>query len=539
MAGGLMQLVAYGAQDIYLTGNPEITFFKIVYRRHTNFSMEVIEQPFIGNIGFGNRVTATITRDADLAYKMYVRITLPQINPGQSSFAWVRRVGHAIVKRVEVDLGGTVMDRQYGTWLDIWYELTRKGDHERGYNIMIGDVPELTTYNSDTKPEYILYVPLQFWFNRNVGLSIPLIAMQYSEMNIHFTFEEFNELIVTDSNFDTTGIALTDATILVDYIYLDTEERRRFAQVGHEYLVEQVQFNQEQLVPFLTYRYQLDFNHPVKELIWAMKNGNYTSGKQFLYYSNADVWDVNDAACKIIEKSISIGSNPTDIAGGTWRLIPANTISTIGTFNLNNQSEQNVYLNPTSLSIGSYGITNKIRSDIVVTANGTIQCNNIVTTLTIRDLSIPIDRMTDTRFNASDPIVKQFTNYGLLIDGTGNPVSTTLIQMNGHDRLDRRRGTFYNKVVPDMHHTNTPKDGINVYSFALFPEEHQPSGSANLTRVDQTDINIEFADPTNTSINLPNITIDDPDSILYIFGPNYNIMRVYSGLTGLAYDART
>lgn len=530
-----MQLVAYGAQDVYLTGNPQITFFKVVYRRHTNFAMEVIEQPFIGQVGFNKRVTARVTRDADLVTKMYVRVTLNSVNPGMNKFAWVRRLGHAIVRRVEVDMGGTIMDRQYGTWMDIWYELARKGDHEVGYNIMIGDVPELTAYNALIKPEYTLYIPLQFWFNRFVGLAVPMIAFQYTEMNIHFEFESVEHLYVGDCNFDPTLLSIKDATILIDYIYLDSEERRRFAQVGHEYLIEQVQFDGDQLVRFLEYRYQVDFNHPVKELFWAMKNGNYTAGKAFVYYTHEDSWNMVEASKIIVEKSIAIGNDPTEAVGGNWTQVPPNSIQTVGTFNINNQTSQSVYINPTSLTIGTYGITNKIKADITVNADMTIDIENIITTVTVRDISFPVERMTDTRFNVCDPIVKQFNNYGILIDGSVNPIESTLIQMNGHDRLDRRTGAYYNYVQPDQHHTNTPKDGINVYSFALFPEEHQPSGTANLSRIDRTDLLVSFSDPTDTS-ETPDLTIVNPDSRFYIFGLNYNIMRVYSGLTGLAYS---
>lgn len=536
MASGLMQLVAYGAQDIYLTGNPQITFFKVVYRRHTNFSMEVIEQPFIGDPGFNKRVTAKITRDADLVTNMYVRIILSSVDPQGSNFAWIRRLGHAIVRRTEVDLGGTIMDRQYGTWLDIWYELARKGDHEVGYDIMIGDVPELTAYNTAIKPQYTLYIPLQFWFNRFVGLSVPLIALQYNELNIHFEFESIQNLIVSDCNFDPATIAIQDASMLVDYVYLDTEERRRFAQVGHEYLIEQLQFDGDQLVRFLEFRYQVDFNHPVKELIWAMKNGNYTSGKEFIYYTHENQWDPVEAARLVIEKSIAIGNDPTEVAGGNWVEVQPLDIQTVGTFNINNQTELSVFVNATSLTIGTYGITDKIKADITIQADETILSENIVTSLTVRDLSFPVERMTDTRFNTCDPRVRQFNNYGVLIDGSVNPIASALIQMNGHDRLDRRTGSFYNYVQPDAHHTNTPADGINVYSFALFPEEHQPSGTANLSRIDRTDLSVVFADSTDTT-ELPDLTIIDPESRFFIFGTNYNILRIYSGLGGLAYAA--
>lgn len=529
-----MQLVAYGAEDIYLTGNPQITFFKVVYRRYTNFSIEVIEHPFIGEPGFDKRVTAKITRNGDLVNKMYIRVFINSVDPLGNKFAWIRRLGHAIVRQVEVQLGGTIMDRQYGTWLDIWYELARKGDHERGYAKLIGDIPELTTYDDSIKSAYTLYIPLQFWFNRYIGLSVPLIALQYHEMNINIEFESAEKLCIRDCNFDITKVTMRDATILVNYIYLDTEERRRFAQVGHEYLIEQIQFNGEQLVQFQDVRYNLDFNHPTKELFWVMKHGNYISGKTFVFYTDKDTWSLEEASCTIIRKSISIGNDPSDISGGSWSEVLPNTSSTIGTFNIKNDSTLSVWVNPNSLTVGSYGITNKINADVTINAQNDIICENITTTLTVRDLSIPVEDMIDTRFNVCDPIVYQFTNYGVLIDGTINPVASALLQLNGHDRFDRREGAYFNYVQPEQHHENTPADGVNVYSFSLFPEEHQPTGTANLSRISRSDLFVTFIDPTQTN-NTPSLNIININSRMFIYGLNYNIQRVYSGLTALAY----
>lgn len=191
MGGGLMQLVAYGAQDVYLTGNPQITFFKVVYRRHTNFSMECVEHTLNGNPDFGRNPNVTIMRNGDLATRIYLKVRLNSVrldlqdsgSDERLSVAWVRRLGHSLLKQVDVEIGGSRIDRQYGTWLDIWHELTHTNDQERGYRQMIGDVPELTrlrpvsTTSTEVIPEYTLYIPMQFWFNRNTGLALPLIAL--------------------------------------------------------------------------------------------------------------------------------------------------------------------------------------------------------------------------------------------------------------------------------------------------------------------------------------------------------------------------
>jgi len=533
MSGGLMQLIAYGAQDIYLTGNPQITFFKTVYRRYTNFSIETIEHQFIEEPNFNKKLSCRIIKNGDLLTKMYVKICLGKVCPGNSKFAWVRRLGHAILKEISVDFGGNIIDRQYGTWLDIWYELSRNSDHDVGYAHMIGDIPELTKYNSKDKGEYTLYIPLQFWFNRFTGLAVPLIALQYHEMNIHVELEKLDKLIITNDCFDKSVISLKNASMLIDYIYLDTEERRRFAQVGHEYLIEQLQWNGMERAKDETKRYRLDYNHPVKELFWALKQGNYISGKSFVYYSD-NKWCVEDAAKTILKKSISLGNNPEDLVGGKWIGIDPKEISTVDNLNIRNNYNQKVYVNPNSLTIGDYGITNKISANIIINKNGKIICEDIETTITIRDLSFPVEMMNDTRFNPKDPIVYQFNNYGLLIDGTINPVRTALLQLNGNDRFDAREGAYFNYVQPEYHHSNTPADGINVYSFSLFPEEYQPSGSANFSRIEKSDLIVSFFDPT-IDCDLPELNYLNTENEFYIYGVNYNVFRVMSGLSGLAY----
>lgn len=573
MAGGLMQLVAYGAQDVYLTGNPQITFFKVVYRRHTNFSMETIEHSLNGNPNFGRRSTVCITRNGDLIKEIYLMVQLAEVVPSEGSkFAWVRRLGHALIDNVEVEIGGSRIDKHYGIWIDIWYELARHaGDGERGYLKMIGDVPELTTYDSNIKKEYTLYIPLIFWFNRHVGLALPLIALQYHEVRLHFEFARLQDLIVANQCFkqnDMKCIEIKDTLILVNYIYLDSEERRRFAQVGHEYLIEQLQFTGEESVNCQNSKYKLDFNHPTKELIWAWRSGNYTTGKAFLAYTHEEDWNecgpcgiLTEAALKLLKESMCLldaaiteadpygGDDiiiqeaeqpPTD---GDWEdFAPSETGVTLnGKICVTNDSEcKTLWVNTSSLLIkscpgGGYNLTDKICGDVHVTCDDKVVVSNVTSELTVRDLSMPIEMFCDTRCERDDPCVNQWHNYGILIDGTGNPVDKALLQLNGHDRFDVREGPYFNYVQPHQHHTNTPADGINVYSFALNPEQHQPSGTANLSRIDNTQLSIWFKDSTKCA-GFPEINFFNNSNKFYIFDFSYNILRIMSGMGGLAYS---
>jgi len=563
-----MQLVAYGAQDVYLTGNPQITFFKVVYRRHTNFSMEAIEHSLNGNPDFGRRSSVTITRNGDLITKIYLMVRIESVRPSQelgSKFAWVRRLGHALLYSVEIEIGGSRIDKHYGNWLNIWYELARDPakSKQRGYKKMIGDVSELTAYNGRVKPEYLMYIPLKFWFNRHYGLALPLIALQYHEVRLHFEFMSAERLIIANDEFkrhDQRQLCMKDVQILVDYIYLDSEERRRFAQVGHEYLIEQLQFTGEESVQNHSHKHKLDFNHPTKELIWAIRSGNYTDGKRFVYYTRHSDWEdhLKDASAKIMRESIALLSvdenvpssdgEPCSVVSGEakpecgeWEEFCPGTwgVTTNGQVHVKNESETKaLWVNTSSLKIGNYNITGLIKADILVTEDaknvGDVQISILATGVTVRDLSVPVEYMEDTRAAKDDPCIYQYHNYGVLIDGSGNPVHHALIQLNGHDRFDRRNGHYFNYVQPDQHHTNTPADGINVYSFAINPEQHQPSGSCNLSRIDNTQLHLWFQDPTHRPGYFPlNVLCD---SKLYIYAFSYNVLRIMSGMGGLAYS---
>ena len=236
MGGGLMQLVAMGAQDVYLTGNPQITFFKVVYRRHTNFSKECIAQQFNGQTSAGGTGTVTLSRNGDLIQEIYVRmpITVNGTNGADCS---------GLVKTVEVEIGGQKIDKHYAEWMNIYDDLFETNNK----------LVEVLYKPTDSTVSNV-YVPLRFWFNRNPGLALPLIALQYHEVKINVTW---GAAIANN--------AMGTCDLLVNYLYLDTDERRRFAQVSHEYLIEQVQYTGAETKS----KFSLNFNHPVKALLWT------------------------------------------------------------------------------------------------------------------------------------------------------------------------------------------------------------------------------------------------------------------------------
>jgi len=371
-----MQLVAYGAQDIYLTGNPQITFFKVVYRRHTNFSMESIQQTWNGSLGSGARLTATISRNGDLIHKMYCEM----ITNGSGSN--INNRGAVALKEIELEIGGQQIDKHYGHWLEAFAELTEPntagtvGTQDDSDGTKFQNMSCMGGVKADAYATKA-FVPLQFWFCRNPGLALPLIALQYHEVKV---------ILTISSEADANPTALD---LWVDYIYLDTDERRRFAQVSHEYLIEQLQY---QSGGSDATTHDLNFNHPVKELIWT---GGFKESS--------------------------------------------------GLF--------------ASLETGDY-----------------------------------------------------------------------YLKLNGHDRFAARDLRYFTRAQVWQHHTgpggidsNTAAmggqltDTIAVYSFALKPEEHQPSGTCNFSRID----NAQLIGPSDT---------------LDIYAVNYNVLRIMSGMGGLAYS---
>ena len=450
MSGGLVQLVAYGAQDVYLTGNPQITFFKTVYRRHTNFAMESIEQTFNGSADFGKRVTCTISRNGDLISRIYLQATLPGLS--QSNAAYVPYSGLVLVKSVELEIGGQRIDKHYGDWLYIWNELSLPSSKKLGYKTMVGEQTQ-----NDAAAQNV-YVPLEFWFCRNPGLALPLIALQYHEVKINLEFRPYTDMIVVSGGSAPAAVTLLYASLWVDYIFLDTDERRRFAQLSHEYLIEQLQFTGDETVTSAVNKIKMSFNHPVKELIWVVQRQDFTLGtgsvqtNQWLNFTTASIPVV---------------------------------VPTPGGSNAYTAS----YLFDTNLLAG-------------VGANG-------ATTL------------------------------------PANPVYSAKIQLNGHDRFAERFGDYFNLVQPFQHHECTPLNpGINVYSFGLKPEEHQPSGTLNMSRIDTATLLLTLKNGTqtvggvasgavNTYGNFFSTGTNQGTAVVKIYAVNYNVLRIMSGMGGL------
>ena len=537
MGGGLMQLVAYGAQDIYLTGNPQITFFKVVYRRYTNFSMEAIEQTFNGTADFGKRVTCTISRNGDLIGRVYLQVTLPLVECPQNveggsncsagdnacpnyCFRWVNYIGHALISSVQVEIGGQRIDQQYGDWLNIWNELTQEPGHQIGYDNMVGNTFALTGTALSVAEATTLYVPFQFWFCRNPGLALPLIALQYHEVKINLEFRSKSECYVSTNQLSNCGVSLENnnqffcvpsleaASLYVDYVYLDTDERRRFAQVSHEYLIEQLQFTGDESITSQNVKVKLNFNHPVKELIWVVQRDSVVQPGMNQWTNYTDNFDNDTFGC--------VGSNGLL---NPQAAILTNIESGYSAVSFPNQIVQAIQNAAARVACGEEG---QALAGKGMTYQTTPQVGN---TFLPPGPGVGVNNNSPVNFSDYNEAAGGADHAGLAPRRAGrNPVVRAKLQLNGHDRFSERLGSYFNLVQPYQHHTNVPAVGINVYSFALKPEEHQPSGTCNFSRID------------NATLQLQVTPLCSISSKIRVYATNYNVLRIMSGMGGLAYS---
>lgn len=525
-----MQLVAYGQQDMYLTGRPQISFWKVTYRRYTNFAVESIEQTFNGQADFGRRVTCVIARNGDLAYRTYLQLTLPEINQslanvkdGDVYARWLDYIGEHMISQVEVEVGGQRVDRQYGDWMHIWNQLTGTSEHyERGYAAMVGNTTQLTYVvepdfegvdgpcNSDdvpnqvcaprkALPETTLYIPLTFWFCRNPGLALPLIALQYHDVRINVDLRPIDECLwAMDAIGSPTASkvsraysqSLVAASMYVDYVFLDSDERRKMAQNPHEYLIEQLQFTGDESIGSSSNKIKLNFNHPCKELVWVVQS------------------DANVDYCKSLEGGQSLynllGAQPFNYTDAL-DVLP-NSIRAFGGVNTLGEGE---FIDDSAnlfVDAGAGGVTPTITSSNSANLPGVVNLQSTV----------------------SDAGVFVLAETALNLHCWGqNPVVTAKLQLNGQDRFSEREGTYFDLVQPFQHHTRTPDTGINVYSFALRPEEHQPCGTCNFSRIDNATLQLIVSNSTVTGTNTAKVRV---------YATNYNVFRVMSGMGGLAYS---
>lgn len=421
MGGGLLQLAAYGSQDTYLTGNPQITFFKGVHYKHTHFSMESMEQTFGAEPGFGRKVSCNIQKTGDLIHKMYLEVELPALVQPTNGYTktppeyvgWTNKIGHSLIKNVEIVIGGEVYDKHNSEWLEIWSSMTNNHTKKEAHSLMIGERSDGINGAGEVisgRKALKLYIPLHFWFCKKIGNSIPLVALQHQDVKVNIEFRAVDELLRTDSaNTSVTTPTLTSVSLFVDYIFLDNKERKMFVEKNHEYIIEQVQYAGEETIRLDANKFytHLPFTQPVKAIYWTITNENRLA-KQ--YYSEGNCL-------------LEFGPN----------------------------------------------------------------------------------------LAASTPEIE---------------FKTATIKVNGVERYSPRSAEYHRLVQPYNHHSAIPTNKfIYMYSFCLDPEDIHPTGSCNFSKLDISTLNLEFTSGGAYYSDLR----------LKIFAINYNVMRIMSGMAGLAF----
>ena len=513
MGGGLMQLVAYGAQDIYLTGNPQITFFKVVYRRHTNFSMETIEQTINGaSTTAGGTGTVTISRNGDLVHKVYVTSSTAGVTDGDD-----------VISEVELEIGGQRIDRHYKEWNQIWAELTTPESKSLAFKNMTGSLSHGSN-STQTAGVDMVQVPLNFWFCRNPGLALPLIALQYHEVKLKFTW-------------GSSAGATATCKVLCDYIYLDTDERRRFAQVSHEYLIEQLQKQSADNSKSV----KLNFNHPVKELIWTSAATN-AYGTAQLKLNGHDRFSAQEEEYFQLRQPFDFH---TAVPGANIpmedRPVMLSTPLQTGIFQLQALSSNDSTNVTTALSSdeqAAFGILGSLTADAAVTETTDAAKKTLIIREATADHVFKAGDIIEMRIDDADAL-QQVQIYSVISvrSNTGDIVSDKTFQELTLDRNpltqhvpagtaatltdgDNLIITIIARLQDPLSRCSQFSKKINVYSFALKPEEHQPSGTCNFSRIDtaKLDTNEALAAGDN------------------IYAVNYNVLRIMSGMGGLAYS---
>jgi hypothetical protein len=458
-----MQLVAYGAQDVYLTGQPKVTFFQAVYKRHTNFAMENIQQTVNGTATNSGRVSVTIARNGDLVGNMYVALqtnagaqVLTSTN-GAFDMCWV---AERAVAAVELTIGGQRIDKHYQTWFRLYAEVFL-GESDK---INYGKLASSPSPTGETTNKTYVYLPLLFFFNRNPGLYLPLIALQYHEVRLDFDLTSYiTSYFGTSPTFE----------VWANYVYLDTEERRRFAQKGHEYLIEQVQHTGGDSLGSVNSTVRLSFNHPVKELIWCYQNGTTTATTNL----NA-MWNFSTSSANV------------QVTCNTAAILTQSTV-------LPHLLGAPMLTSNVSFAAGGAGAG---LSGLAVTSN----------------------TITSSGWVEEGSAVGIATGLGAANVEVG-PLQNFKVILNGQDRFKEQIGKYFNQYQPYVYHTGTPYPGIYVYSFALQPEEHHPTGTCNFSRIDNAQV----------AVNMKSIAVN---SLQKMFAINYNILRIQSGMGGLAFS---
>jgi hypothetical protein len=639
MGGGLLQIVSSTNEDLFLTSKPQITFFKMVFYRYTNFSIETLEEFFDGNPNFGESVTCTLAKTGDLISHIYLKIDLPEVNipiltnsiihPNNKSnlinnlliqynnlnqlflnykifikyffilwrqlwkevlsiagnynsvldiinqfkksdywieynkynnnfinifikkinnnfnfdivyifdsslktlyqyssysilknqefkealkiflinyrentllynnqlfeelkniknileiekidyyrFSWLPKIGLRLIDNIDISIGGQVIDRLNSDMLNIWYELTVSPNQIKNFNNIIGNIPSLYTYNSEKKPSYSLFIPLPFWFSKYTGVSLPALALRYHDIQINLKLKELSECCLietTENNLNDNVnineiINILNVSLYIDYVYIEQEERKKFGMNTLEYLIDQNQYLPINNINSKNINQLLYFVNPIKELIWVSKT------KLWHRYDFVKIFKFNNV--------INLLNNKIKLVIINKHLI---------------KKGDNIKIYNSKYYNKIYKVINTDETSIIINED----------------------------FHLNDYGYIELLN----ITNTENTIDSLSINFNSTERISTRDGFYYNLLMPWKYHKNIPSPGIYLFSFAIYPEQYQPSGTCNMGLLD--------ANQAFININNDYFEYMEQNISLLFYARSINILKISEGMANLAFS---
>jgi hypothetical protein len=499
-----------GSADLYLTSNPQVTFFKQPIKRHTRFSVDHTTVPIQGVSDFGQRPSITISKAGDLLLNIWLEITLPNLADYQFSSTtgkppegvrWCDKVGLALIKSAELEIGGQRIERIVPEFLDCWTELTQSEERLR----MLNDMWSITPSSTNNR----ITVPLMFYFHDQPSQAIPLCAIMYHDIRVNLELERAENLLRSIGDPITTAfkngdmtkpLSISEFECHVTYIMLDPDERRRFTDTAQEYLITTTQYNGAD--PYISgnsvRRFDLTFSNPVKELIWiysedtALAPNSVTGNRLFDYHSYGGNGGPMITGGNTTAWTVSVMSGDFDTATGASVVLP----------------------NPANASDAIV--------DILVKDGNGIDVEVDSKTISIGSICVRIPPVQGVQL----PLHVRAIVTASPMDGIGGlpPLSTAKLVLLGTDRFKERSGVYFNKVQPFEHHKRVPSRPIYCYSFGMWPEELYPSGTANFSRIDSAALVLTF--PASTA-----------SGRVKIFARAFNVLRIDKGIASLVYTS--
>jgi hypothetical protein len=536
MTGGIIQLAAYGIEDLFITGTPQITFFKVVYRRHTNFSTEQIPQYFTNQqVNFGKKVSLTISKNGDLMSNINLIVTLPQINQIQSDakFAWVRKVGFAMIKTVEIEINSNMIDRHYGEWLAIWAELTgaTSKNYSKAFDKMIGNTPELTNFTS-SKPQTTLYIPLQFWFCRAIGLALPIVSLQYCDIRLNVEFNNADTCynIAPSHYIKCKG----DIVNFLPYEYIEQK-------IGTKIFAGQF----------------VSFDTITKNLYYLSLSNNLLAGVPTTEINKSKYSIIGlSSGFTIMPESIDLTTNTQLSKTYLYAKIPTLVLSgcfVLINFHYVDEEERHSFLTSKQeylieqLYYTPSVLMNNVNQNIKLNVNQPCKMLIWIKQLQyISDYAMDYFNYTDSfrhKYNISNlytgekgsivdhAFVPDPNNYKHVTDnvlysnlepeqvvGDNLSVNESLL-LNGRERISKRSYDYYAYVQQMQHFKNVTTSGINMYCFSLMPELIQPMGTCNMSQIETIEIQMQLKQLASSN-----------GVYFRAYGLCLNILRISNGL---------